>query len=151
MAASSRSGEAPNGGESAATETPPRWQHGEAMASLDPEKAEGMGRREECGAGEQRGGAPYCLGPQRHGAARPATRHGASAASYCGEEEELPKNPLATFSQIAKRSPASFGDLIEAPGHFYKFQENSYRLDLTFRASSKIYGPKQNVLGNICS
>ena len=54
------------------------------------------------------------------------------------EEDAFTKNPPSRFYKIAKRSPASFGDLIETPGPFYKIQKNSYRLDLPFRPFTKI-------------
>ena len=50
---------------------------------------------------------------------------------HCVEEHFL-ENRLATFKRIAKRSLAHFSNLIEASGHFYKFQKNSYRLHLSF-------------------
>ena len=65
-------------------------------------------------------------------------RHGTSADGTVEEEKKFPGNPLATFSQIAKRSPASFGDLKEALKHFYKFQKNSPKLPLSFRSFTKI-------------
>ena len=46
-------------------------------------------------------------------------RHGASAGEHSDEgRKNFAQNPLATFSQIAERSPASFGDLKEDPTHF---------------------------------
>ena len=54
------------------------------------------------------------------------------------EGRDFPGKPPATFNLIAKRSRDTCRDLIRAPGHFYKFPKISYRLDLTFRPSTKI-------------
>ena len=67
------------------------------------------------------------------------------------EERSFPENALQHLILLQKGPPAGFSDLKGVPRHFYKFQKNSYRLYLTFRAFTKIDGPKQNVLGNICS
>ena len=97
MAASSSYGEAPNGGESVTTETPPRWQHGEAMASLDPEKEEGRGEEGEGEQVETEGGLLDLQLPRRRAAwARGRWRHGASAMAATVSMKFL-ENPLATF------------------------------------------------------
>ena len=57
-------------------------------------------------------------------------------------DEQLLENPLANFKRIAKRSLAGFSNLKEEPGHFYKFQKNSYKLPLSFRSFTKKWGSK---------
>ena len=57
---------------------------------------------------------------------------------YRKEEDHFVENPLAIFLKFATRSSSNLSDLKEASGHFHKFQENSYKLELTFRTSTKI-------------
>ena len=60
------------------------------------------------------------------------------ASVATGRRRPICGEPLGNISKIAARSSSNLSELNRALGHFHKFQENSYKLDLPFRTSTKI-------------
>ena len=60
-----------------------------------------------------------------------------AGSTACGEEGIRGMATVALLINLQKGPPAEFGNLKEVPEHFYKIHKISYRLQLTFRCSTK--------------
>ena len=60
---------------------------------------------------------------------------------HCGDRNKTMtifwKTPWDLLINLQKGPPAEFGNLKEEIEHFYKIHKNSYRLQVTFRCSTK--------------
>ena len=105
---------------------------------------EGEVREMRGGGDTAAGGPPY---PRRQQAARHGASGGAMATDDPGSlqrrrEGSFLENPLAVLKVITNWSSNTLVNLIEVFKYFQKFRENSHRLPMLFRSSTKIGSAK---------
>ena len=120
-----------------------------AMAGKERERGRGVGGQVGEGEAGVVGGVSSLSsggtargGARSEGAARAIgdKEHGAAQWLHCvqQEEETFAKTPWDLLINLQKCPPTEFGNLKVAPEHFYKIHKNSYRIQVTFRCSTKI-------------